>query len=225
MTRLLAALLLVLPAQDAEVGSAKDPILCDGPGGERQYLSRLRTLDGERMSWTRNGSVGGNLKDKHLLDSYSNGQGGTLLLDMYHPLRVEIRAPQGYRLLTEWSSSYEYVAGKIHAFKDEKPFTGQVRETLKDHTLAVDVKDGVIQGSLLRTYLDGKTKLKAAYNAANLRHGEEAWFHSDGNPWALRRFENGVPHGKCEFWAEDGTLEDSGEFVDGQRKEPERKPE
>jgi hypothetical protein len=194
---LLLALLGAVAAQEAEYGTAGNPIRCDGVKGERWYLSRLRSAEGERFSWTRDGSIGGG-PDGHILDRYRNGADATLCLDLYHPRYIEIRAPKGYRLMTEWTDAYEYLDGKVHAFKDPKPFTGDIEEKREKDTLRATVKDGVVQGAWVRHYPDGKVLHKIEVEPSNRYHGAESWFRADGKPWSVYRYKDGVPHGKSE---------------------------
>ena len=203
-------------AQDAAPGTAENPLLCDGVKGERWYLSRLRTRDGEKLQWKRLGSFGAKA-DGHILDGYES-EAGVVYVDMYHPRMVELRAPKGYRLLTEWSDRFEYVDGKIHAFKDEKPFTGELKEERDTYGLQAAVKDGLILGSVTKTYPDGKVMMKMEYGPANRPHGVESWFKADGTPWATYRYENGLVHGPFELVDDEGKRE-TGEYVRGRLKE------
>lgn len=217
-------LFLALVSQDAKVGSFENPVLCDGVKGEHWYLSRLRTPDGKRLKWSRQGSFGQNKKHPHILDGYTVGDGDrTVFIDLYHPGVIDNRAPKGLRLLTEWSERYEYVDRRIHALGEDAPFTGKVREESGEgeekRIIEVAVKDGWIRGSLSWLYADGQVMKRTEYAEKNVPHGTESWFRSDGAPWAVFHYRNGARHGTYAIYDEEGKVTSSGEYKKGVLKE------
>jgi hypothetical protein len=95
-----------------------DPILCDGPAGEREFISRLRCSNGHALRGPRVGSFGGKCPDPAhhegfgsndrpedlcLVDGYDlKCEGGEhacfLYFDMYHPDAPEQPPPVGLTL-------------------------------------------------------------------------------------------------------------------------------
>lgn len=80
------------------LGSALNPVRCDGPEGERAYLSRLRDATGRPPAFRRLGSTGqgpyGNILDHYAVA----GAGGGVYMDMYHPGWIEPAAVPGFSL-------------------------------------------------------------------------------------------------------------------------------
>jgi hypothetical protein len=218
-------LALAAPAsQEEDLGTFENPILCSKVDGERWYLSRLRTPEGKPLDWSRRGSFGSNGKDQHILDGYRiDDTDRTLFLDMYHPGHVEIRAPKGFRLLSEWSARLEYVDRRLHAFGEAKPFTGDFSdergEGEEKRVVRIRLRDGWVQEHVAWHYPDGKLMKKMDYGKANRPHGVESWFRPDGAPWAVFRYEEGLLHGPWEIRGPDGTVESSGTYEKGQAKE------
>jgi len=200
------------------LGTTRNPIMCDGPRGEGWYLSRLRLPNGDKVTWHRVGSFGDNEKDDHILDGYKGSNGDMLFLDMYHPRYIEILAPPNYRILTEWSSEFEYVNGVIHKFGEAEPFTGDVEERSEDFTLKVRIQEGKVAGSLSKFRPNGQLLQKVDFNDQNRYHGVEIWYKEDGTLWATYRFENGVPHGESEFFDDDGKRQ-TRHYVHGVRQQ------
>lgn len=84
------------------LGTKTNPVRCEDPKGERQYLSRLRCPDGKRPEYSRLGSFGvgpyGNI-----LDGYSVNCAGReeviVFMDMYHEGYVEKEAVPGFDIV------------------------------------------------------------------------------------------------------------------------------
>ncbi len=87
-----------------ELGTQTNPVRCDDPKGERQYLNRLRCADNNRPVYSRIGSFGigpyGNI-----LDGYSVKCEGkdevTIFMDMYHEDYVEKEAVPGFTIVAK----------------------------------------------------------------------------------------------------------------------------
>lgn len=85
-----------------DLGTQTNPVRCEDPKGERQYLSRLRCTDGKRPEYSRVGSFGvgpyGNI-----LDGYSVKCSGReeviVFMDMYHEGHVEKEAVPGFHIV------------------------------------------------------------------------------------------------------------------------------
>jgi len=192
-----------------DLGTENEPIRCDRPAGEHWYLSRLRTPNGKTIGWSRLGSGGRNEWDEHIVDIYESKNGEQLLLDMYHPQYIEIRAPKGYRLVFEWSKHYEYIDEKLHLFGERDPFTGTIDETDEEgqRTLAT-VEDGIIQGNLKRFYPSGELKASIKYGQKNRPHGKSVRHHEDGSLLVRYTFREGVLHGPFEYHPKEETEDD-----------------
>ena len=89
-----------IPGSEGNFGySPSNPIPVNGAIGELAYLSKLRTLNGERLFFHRVGSVE-NAIDKFEAVTFSGSQWFVLYLKMYFPRRSR-QAPEGFTLSTE----------------------------------------------------------------------------------------------------------------------------
>ena len=75
-----------------EIGN---PIPVNGPIGEQTYLSRLETIQGERILFHRIGAI--NMIDVFEAVTYSGSEWFIFFLDSYHPRRSR-NAPQEFRM-------------------------------------------------------------------------------------------------------------------------------
>lgn len=87
-----------------ELGTKTNPVRCDDPKGERQYLNRLRCSDGKRPAYSRIGSFGlgpyGNILDGYRVKC-EGGEEATVFMDMYHEGYVETDAVPGFTIVDE----------------------------------------------------------------------------------------------------------------------------
>ena len=87
--------------ENPPLGTATNPVLCDGVTGQRDYLNRLVTLDGTGVEYFRRGSYGG-AADGHILDGFAifsgEDDGKTYFFDLYRQDSVENRPIDGFRL-------------------------------------------------------------------------------------------------------------------------------
>lgn len=95
-------------AQRAEVekhplGSAGNPVLAEGPPGERAYLARLRCPEGRAPTFERSGSAAQPSPYGSIMDIYQVACDApplhTIFIDMYHRGYVETRAVSGFTLV------------------------------------------------------------------------------------------------------------------------------
>ena len=98
MSRMIAA------AAVHPLGSEKNPVRVNMPGGERFYLERLRCANGRAPAFARSGSVGtgvyGNVID--LYDVQCPGSTPTdsaVYMDMYFPDHIETAAVPGFTIV------------------------------------------------------------------------------------------------------------------------------
>jgi len=98
-----------------------NPILTNRTWGEITYLSRLATVDGQRMIFHRLGSVAGAI-DAFELVSVDGKFFDVLYADMYH-YNCSKKAPVGYNLL-------EFVDGITGTSENNPAFPARVEETL-----------------------------------------------------------------------------------------------
>jgi hypothetical protein len=84
------------------LGTKTNPVRCDDPKGERQYLSRLRCPDGKRPEFSRIGSFGvgpyGNILDGYRVKCEGRDE-VTVFMDMYHEGYVEKEAVPGFTIV------------------------------------------------------------------------------------------------------------------------------
>lgn len=90
----------VIPGSEGKFGyNPSNPIPVNGAIGELAYLSKLRTLNGERLFFHRIGSVG-NATDMFEAVTFSGSEWFVLYLKMYFPRRSR-QAPEGFALSSE----------------------------------------------------------------------------------------------------------------------------
>jgi hypothetical protein len=84
------------------LGTETNPVRCEAPKGERQYLSRLRCDDGKRPAFSRIGSYGvgpyGNILDGYRVKCEGRDE-ATVFMDMYHEGHVEKEAVPGFTIV------------------------------------------------------------------------------------------------------------------------------
>lgn len=84
------------------LGTQTNPVRCENPRGERQYLSRLRCADGKRPEFSRIGSFGvgpyGNILDGYRVKCDGKDE-VTVFMDMYHAGYVEKEAVPGFTIV------------------------------------------------------------------------------------------------------------------------------
>jgi hypothetical protein len=94
---------LIAEAQAHPLGSEKNPVRADMPGGQRAYLSRLRCADGKRPQFERVGSFGVGVYGR-IIDGYevlckgSAPEKSMIYMDMYHPGHREPDAVAGFTI-------------------------------------------------------------------------------------------------------------------------------
>lgn len=84
------------------LGTKTNPVRCEDPKGERQYLSRLRCSDDSRPAFSRIGSFGvgpyGNIIDGYRVKCEKSDE-VTIYMDMYHEGYVEKEAVPGFTIV------------------------------------------------------------------------------------------------------------------------------
>ncbi len=85
-----------------ELGTKTNPVRCDSPRGEREYLNRLRCLDEKRPQYSRIGSFGVGPYG-HILDGYrvqcEGKDEATVFMDMYHKDYIEREPVPGFTII------------------------------------------------------------------------------------------------------------------------------
>ena len=85
----------------APLGSKKNPVRCFMPGGEREYLRRLRCSDGKPPTFRRVGSFGpgphGNIIDGYNVQC-ADPPVRMVHMDMYHKDHVELAPVPGFKI-------------------------------------------------------------------------------------------------------------------------------
>ena len=91
------------PKVSGEFGSKGNPVRCNGPRGERAYLSRLRCSDGKAPAFNRIGSFEQGPYG-HILDGYNvkceDKDPVTVFMDMYHE-HVEKEPVPGFTIVND----------------------------------------------------------------------------------------------------------------------------
>lgn len=123
-----------------------NPIPVNGPIGQLSYLSKLRTLDGQRLFFHRVGSMA-NMVDLFEAVDFSGKQWFWLYLHMYHPRKSRL-APQGLSLSNEISQ-----------------FTGFTSRAENFPMDFVEMKARQAQSGLNMLYLPATTARKVLGNA------------------------------------------------------------
>lgn len=96
---------MIMGNSNHSLGSKENPIRCDGPQGERNYLSRLVTQKGRAIVTSRQGSTRNT--SSRIVDIYpiedENGQIiTTLYFDMYHKGYKEKKVPAPLKSINEF---------------------------------------------------------------------------------------------------------------------------
>ncbi len=87
-----------------DLGSKTNPVRCDFPKGEREYLNRLRCPDERRPQYSRIGSFGagpyGNILDGYRVKCEGKDE-VTIFMDMYHKDYIEGEAVPGFKIVNQ----------------------------------------------------------------------------------------------------------------------------
>ncbi len=87
-----------------ELGAKTNPVRCDSPRGEREYLNRLRCPDEKRPQYERIGSYGlgpyGNILDGYRVKCEEKDS-ATVFMDMYHKDYIEREPVPGFTIINE----------------------------------------------------------------------------------------------------------------------------
>lgn len=94
---------LVREAAAHPLGSARNPVRAEMPGGQRAYLARLRCQNGRAPTYARRGNVGpgvfGNIVDLYDVDCGAAAPGRVeVYMDMYHPRHEETATVPGFTI-------------------------------------------------------------------------------------------------------------------------------
>jgi hypothetical protein len=85
------------------LGSKANPVRCQGPKGEREYLNRLRCSNGHKPEFLRSGSYGpgpyGTFIDGYEVKCEKSDQKTTIFMDMYHVGYYENRPVPGFDII------------------------------------------------------------------------------------------------------------------------------
>jgi len=89
-------------------GCRSNPIRCHGPAGESAYLDRLKSHDGRKVLYKRQGSLGipspfGNIVDEYLIGFEDVGAVKRIYMDMYFEGYTDDRPVSGFYLVSTGS--------------------------------------------------------------------------------------------------------------------------
>jgi ankyrin repeat protein len=142
------------------LGSFSNPVRCDGPEGEREYLNRLFAPDGTPVSFHRVGSFGagpyGNLLDGY--EVHAVQAQAMVYMDMYHSGHVEAAAVPGFNVVsiagdqaitlpTNMAAHAEIVRNTIQAFRFDAPGEELVPRITKLLSSGLDVNARDMEGN------------------------------------------------------------------------------
>jgi hypothetical protein len=86
------------------LGTKNNPVRCEDPRGERQYLNRLRCKNGNPPAYERIGSFGpgpyGNILDGYGVRCEDSSE-VVIFMDMYHEGYIEKEAVPGFTIVNE----------------------------------------------------------------------------------------------------------------------------
>jgi hypothetical protein len=86
------------------LGSAQNPVLAEGPPGERAYLMRLRCPEGKAPTFERTGSAAQMSPYGSIMDIYQVACDAppthTIYIDMYHRGHAEARPVAGFTIIS-----------------------------------------------------------------------------------------------------------------------------
>lgn len=86
------------------LGTKTNPVRCEDPRGERQYLNRLRCSNEKPPQYSRIGSFGvgpyGNIIDGYRVKCEGSDE-ATVFMDMYHDGYVEKEAVPGFTIVDQ----------------------------------------------------------------------------------------------------------------------------
>jgi antitoxin component YwqK of YwqJK toxin-antitoxin module len=200
------------------LGSAENPVRCEGVRGEHRYLHRLRGPDGKKPEFSRIGSFGGGGYG-NIIDGYTVSHGGkdiTVFIDMYHSGYVENTPVEGFDMVSQYTDQL-YVRGLIHTKPGEnKPFTGDIVEKHEsgEKKLEFSVKEGLITGKLVWYYVNGKVQSVTPFEKG-LRHGDFVDYFEDGSESARGTYKDGQTQGKVVVLHPNGKTRREMNFKDG----------
>lgn len=225
------------------LGDQHNPVKCDGPRGERYYLSRLVDPDGREIDFSRMGSFGG--PNGGILDGYNVTIGEDrieVFMDMYHQGYYEETPIPGFYLRCRMSwDLLIHEDGLRYADGADQPFDG-VYTKLEEETgktaakvpvvkgrlhgkaakwhdngkysQLISFKDGLMHGEA--HYYDEEEKQVASFDyQEGLRHGEATWFRADGSIEAQYIYAKGRPYGPHYTTHANGSIKRKGQFKDG----------
>ena len=119
------------------LGSIENPIKCDGPLGERSYLSRLLGPQKQFLFFKRKGSrhslITKNMIDIYIIASLDGNFQQTLHFDMYHPGYEEQNLPPHFLQQEEPTSSEEKSGHFISAVQKEAQLNQLLKLIFKHH--------------------------------------------------------------------------------------------
>ena len=119
----------------SKLGSLANPIQCDGPSGERAYLSRLLGPDQQFLIFERTGSLPSpnseNMIDLYQVESIDGGFTEQLYFDMYHPNYEESETPPG---LLRLSNPDVAIQAEFNRLPQQKQKEERLKEQYGEHT-------------------------------------------------------------------------------------------
>ncbi len=148
-----------------------------------------------------------------------------------------------YTLLTIYNSDEPIISiitenGLIINTTDNKPYTGQVIDTVANQVIRFEVKEGIKNGQFNISFLNGKKAVTGnvvnnknegkwsyyyetgeleseGYFSKDVVVGEWVWYFPNGNKMEEGKYLKGKREGLWKLYNEDGTMKSSMYFQDG----------
>jgi len=136
------------------LGSKENPIKCDGPQGERNYLEKLVTQEGRAIKTSRKGSTSntsGSIVDVYPIEDENGQIITTLYFDMYHKGYKEKKVPAPYLI-----SAAEQIVHQLAGSHPSNPLIVENQKTLSDLLKTFhfnqDLPDNILNNEVCRIH-------------------------------------------------------------------------
>jgi antitoxin component YwqK of YwqJK toxin-antitoxin module len=96
------------------------------------------------------------------------------------------------------------------------PYTGEIKDTLKDRILDYHLVKGTKDGEFKVSYLNGKPQIEGVIKNG-LNEGLWKYYYDDGNIESEGEFKNDTAAGKWQWFFYNGKVKEEGNFVGGKR--------
>ncbi|MDR3627236.1 MAG: hypothetical protein P4L45_10410 [Ignavibacteriaceae bacterium] len=106
--------------------------------------------------------------------------------------------------------------GLLYKSGSNVPYTGREKAVLKGRIIEYDVVNGVKQGEMKISYLEGKPQISGQM-VNNKNEGHWKYFYENSQVESEGDFKNDMPQGLWVWYFQDGKVREKGEYVSGKR--------